>query len=82
MIVKRKKPGMRLQNKVDLGICKRFRDIRKNLGLTQPEYAEVLGTTRVAVNAIEHGRYNPGLELLKELRSQYHYSYDYIIDGK
>ena len=71
-----------LQNTVDELICTRFRAIRKQRGLTQPEYALELGTTRVAVNAIEHFRYNPGLELLKEMRGKYGLSYDYIIDGK
>lgn len=71
-----------IKNKVDPELCKRFRQIRKDLNLTQPEFAEALGTTRVAINAIEHHVYNPGLDFLRTIRRKYNIPYDYIIDGK
>jgi transcriptional regulator with XRE-family HTH domain len=71
-----------VKNKIDVKLCERFRSIRKKAGLTQPEFAEEIGTTRVAVNAIENGRYNPGIELLRMLRAKYRVTYDYLIDGK
>jgi transcriptional regulator with XRE-family HTH domain len=72
----------KLNNKIDFELCERFKTIRTDRGLTQPEFAEELGTNRVLVNAIENYRFNPGLELLRVIRAKYHYSYDYIIDGK
>ena len=73
---------MNLQNKIDRDLCKRMKDIRLRAGLTQPEFADQLFTTRVAINAIENCRYNPGLEILRNLKDKYNLSYDYLIDGK
>jgi repressor LexA len=73
---------MNSQNRVDVELCKRVRDIRLRAGLTQPEFADQLLTTRVSINAIENGRYNPGLGLLRNLKDKYNLSYDYLIDGK
>jgi putative transcriptional regulator len=38
-------------------------DLRKQLGLSQGELAELLGVSRQTVNAIEKGRYDPSLPL-------------------
>lgn len=82
MIEPNKKQIINSQNRVDVELCKRFKEIRKTRKLTQPEFAEILGINRVAVNAIERCQYNPGIGLLRALRSKYKLSYDYIIDGK
>lgn len=71
-----------IKNKIDPELCNRFRQIRKDLNLSQPEFAEILGTTRVAINAIEHHIYNPGLDLLRLIHWKYKLPYAYIIDGK
>ncbi len=73
---------MNSQNRIDLDLCKRVKVIRHRAGLTQPAFAEQLLTTRVSINAIENGRYNPGLGLLRNLKDKYNLSYDYLIDGK
>jgi transcriptional regulator with XRE-family HTH domain len=73
---------MNTQNGTDIDLCRRVKDIRLSAGLTQPQFADQLLTTRVSINAIENGRYNPGLGLLRNLKDKYKLSYDYLIDGK
>jgi DNA-binding XRE family transcriptional regulator len=73
---------MKKQNTKDVELCKRVKAIRDRAGLTQPEFADELGITRVAINAIENERYNPGLDLLRALKEKFNLSYDYLIDGK
>jgi DNA-binding XRE family transcriptional regulator len=63
-------------------ICKRFRQVRKNAGLTQPQYAKILGITRSAVNAIENERYLPSIEMLRIIHKKFKLSYNWLIDGK
>ncbi len=82
MLSKSKESQALSQNKVDINICKRFKEIRKARRLTQPEFAAELNTTRVSVNAIEHFRYNPGIDLIRAIRERYKISYDYLLDGK
>jgi DNA-binding XRE family transcriptional regulator len=63
-------------------ICKRFKQVRKNAGLTQPEYAKMLNITRSAVNAIENERYLPSIEMLQILHKKFKVSYNWLIDGR
>jgi DNA-binding XRE family transcriptional regulator len=63
-------------------ICKRFKQVRLEAGLTQPEYAKILKMTRESVNAIENFRYAPKLATIRLMKKHFGKSYDWIIDGK
>lgn len=63
-------------------ICKRFKQVRKNAGLTQPQYAKILDITRSAVNAIENERYLPSIQMLQTIHKEFKVSYNWLIDGK
>jgi DNA-binding XRE family transcriptional regulator len=63
-------------------ICKRFKQVRLEAGLTQPEYAKKLKITRVSVNAIENFRYAPKIDTIRRMKKVFGKSYDWIIDGK
>ena len=59
----------------------RFRQIRVDAGLTQAEFGGMLSLTRMGVNAIETGRYNPTLDVIILLRKKFRKTYNWIIDG-
>lgn len=63
-------------------ICRRFKKLRAETGLTQPEFGKGLKLTRSAVNAIEQGRYCPSIETIKLIKKKFNKSYDWIIEGK
>jgi DNA-binding XRE family transcriptional regulator len=63
-------------------ICKRFKQVRLEAGLTQPEYAKKLKITRVSVNAIENFRYAPKIDTIRRMKKVFGKSYEWIIDGK
>ena len=44
-----------MENKVE--------ELRKNLGLSQEEFAKAIKVSRQTVSSIENGKYNPSLEL-------------------
>ncbi|NMA69152.1 MAG: helix-turn-helix transcriptional regulator [Desulfitobacterium sp.] len=44
-----------------------IRVLRKKLGITQEEMANILGVTRQTINAIENEKYSPTLELAIKL---------------
>lgn len=48
-------------------VNKRFREIRKELGYTQTEYAEILGIKRCSVGAYEENRAMIPIELFPKL---------------
>lgn len=62
-------------------ICKRFKQVRKDAGLTQPKYAKILGITRSAVNAIENERYLPSISMLQIIHKKLEIPYEWLIDG-
>lgn len=47
--------GLRLENRVE--------KLRKDLGLSQEEFAKAIKVSRQTVSSIENGKYNPSLEL-------------------
>lgn len=67
---------------VNKPLCKRFKIIRNEAGLTQEQYAEHLQITRSAVNAIEHFRYTPTLDIIVAIHKKFKRSYEFIIEGK
>lgn len=44
-----------------------IRELRKQLGLRQEDFAQALGVTRQTVIAIENNKYNPTLELAMKI---------------
>jgi DNA-binding XRE family transcriptional regulator len=63
-------------------ICARFKQVRIDAGLTQPQYAKKLKITRVSVNAIENFRYQPSIDTIKRMKKVFGLTYDWIIEGK
>jgi putative transcriptional regulator len=59
----------------------RFRQVRIDKRLTQDEYGQELGLTRMGVNAIETGRYNPTLEVIVKIRQRFNIPYSWLLDG-
>lgn len=49
----------------------RIKDVRKDVGLTQDEFAQMLGTTRGALAQIETGRSRPKEVMLKSILKTY-----------
>lgn len=45
-------------------VCDQLRERREQLGMTQPELAEKVGTTRSTVSKIENGEWNFGFAFL------------------
>jgi len=60
----------------------RVSSLRKRLGLTQNDLANLLSITRSAIGAIEKGNSNPSLEVIRKLSYHLSVGYDYLIDGK
>lgn len=44
-----------------------IKDIRENLGLTQAEFAQNLGTTQIGISRWENGLVKPGVEYLRKI---------------
>lgn len=59
----------------------RFRQVRLDKRLTQDEFAKEIDMTRMGVNAIEIGRYEPRLEILRLIHKRFGVSYSWLIDG-
>ncbi len=59
----------------------RFRYVRLEKKLTQEEYGNEIGLTRMGVNAIEIGRYSPTLETIMKIRHRFNVGYSWLLDG-
>lgn len=59
----------------------RFRQLRKDLGLSQVNLAEKLGVTQTAVSQWETGKSNPDIEILKKIALHYHVTIDFLLNG-
>jgi len=57
----------------------RLRDLRKSIGLTQPELADVVKTTKQAISQYERGVRRPDFETLESLCDYFNVSSDYIL---
>jgi transcriptional regulator with XRE-family HTH domain len=63
------------------GIGDRFRIIRLREEMSQKEFAEALGCSRVTITNIELSRHQPSLKTLIRLRKQFKVPYNYSIEG-
>jgi transcriptional regulator with XRE-family HTH domain len=57
----------------------KLREIRKSLGMTQEELADVLNTTQSSISKYEKGAEEPNLTFLRELRRLSGKSLDEIV---
>jgi len=63
------------------GIGDRVRIIRLREDMSQKEFAEALGCSRVTITNIELSRHQPSLKTLTRLRRQFKVPYNYSIEG-
>lgn len=64
-------------------ITKRWREIRKAIKMSQPEMAEILGTTQAAISLIESGKTkNPSSDIINKLFKAFpQLSREWFFDG-
>tara|TARA_R110002153_G_scaffold112057_1_gene253902 strand:+ start:207 stop:788 length:582 start_codon:yes stop_codon:yes gene_type:complete len=67
---------------VDKDLCDRVRQIRKQLGKTQEEFAESVDVARAMIAAIETYRQNPVNGLKRVLRKIFNVNYNWLMDGE
>ena len=60
----------------------RLRHIRENAGLTQEQFAEVLGISVSAYKKVESGENQVSISSLSKLYKEMHVSTDYVLFGK
>lgn len=59
----------------------RFKELRKELKLTQVEFAEKIGLSRSYVNMIEMGTKTPAERTIKDICRIYKVNYDWLVNG-
>ena len=62
-------------------VNERFRDIRKELGFNQQQFAYELGISQTHISGIENGRDNPSKSLLKFLCAKFSVSEEWMLEG-
>ena len=62
-------------------VSERFKAVRKELGFNQQQFANELGISQTHVSAIETGRENPSISLLKLLCAKFSIKEDWLISG-
>lgn len=62
-------------------ICDRIAEVRQRSNLTQQEFAELLGTTRASISAIEAGYYTPSFQIMRGIKKKLNVPYEFILDG-
>ncbi len=63
-------------------IAKRLQELRKKMGYSQEQVAEMLGISRQAVSKWESGQGNPDIDNVIKLTEIYDVSADYILLGR
>ena len=64
-----------------LMIGHRIRNERLALGMTQPEFARLLGISPSYLGALERGTRPVSRSIMKRLHEKTHISYDYLMEG-
>jgi transcriptional regulator with XRE-family HTH domain len=59
-------------------LCKRFRQIRKEAGLTQQAFGEEINVGLPYVKAIEQGRFAPSHQLILEVSKKFRRSLNWL----
>ncbi len=71
------------KNKVDReGVGVRIRQVRKAINLSQMEFAQLIGCSRMQIYFAERGRNIPSNSFLKKVAKNCHVSYEWLITGK
>lgn len=60
----------------------RFKEMRKELKLTQVELGKVIGVSGAAIARIESGASKPTEAALQLICSRYHINYNWLVDGE
>lgn len=60
----------------------RFRQLRKELGLTQVELGKVIGVSGAAIARIEAGAYKPTEASIKLICTKFHVNYNWLTEGQ
>lgn len=60
-------------------IYKRIRELRKNLGLTQSEFAEKIGVDSKMISYYENGKSLPSVDALVKIAELFDVSIDYLL---
>ena len=68
--------------RVDLDLAKRFKFLRKLLGLSQKGFADKLGVSQKAISQWERGERAIPAVLLKVLREKLNLNIDWFLTGK
>lgn len=61
---------------------KRIKELRKENGLTQEQFAEMCHTSLVHIASIENGRRGASIELFVDIACMFDVSLDYLVLGK
>ena len=64
------------------GIGKRIKEIRKEAGQTQEEFANKIGYSKRQVHCVETRKSNPSRQYLRKIASTFSVNYSWIITGK
>lgn len=59
----------------------RFKELRKELKLTQAEFAEKMGLSRSYINMIEMGTKTPAERTIKDICRMYNVNYKWLVNG-
>ena len=59
-----------------------LKKLRKELGITQEEMAQLLNTTKTTVFRYEKGEVNPGLKTLQTLNRELNINLNWLVSGK
>ena len=57
----------------------RLKDLREENGLTQAEFAVIIGVTRVCVSSWELGKYGPSLDKFIDIANYFKVSADFLL---
>lgn len=68
-------------NSIDT-IHERMVNVRKTAGLSQEEFARMVGTSRSVISQVEIGKIKPSYEVLVNTSRQFKVSYKYLLEGE
>jgi len=71
-----------MNNELSKGIGARIKVFRQEHNMTQQDFADMFGMSKVWVHSVEKGRHMLPIECMRVLKGRFGMSYDYIIDGE
>lgn len=70
------------QDKLNIEVGNRIRQIRTALHLQQKEFAVRMGIAGASLSEIENGKYKPGFDFLEKLSQDFHVNLHYVFFGE